>query len=59
MRSKLKATSSAVIGVPSLNVTPLRMVNVRDRFSGPHRQEVASQGVALPLRSALTKASGS
>ncbi len=59
MRSKLKTTSAGVIGVPSVNVTPLRMENVRDRPAGPHRQDVASHGVALPLRSASTKASGS
>ncbi len=59
MRSKLNTTSAGVIGVPSVNVTPLRMEKVRDRPAGSHRQDVASHGVALPLRNVSTNASGS
>ena len=55
----MKTTSAAVIGVPLVNFTPLRMVKVSDLLPAPHFQEVASHGVVLPLCSVLTKTSGS
>ena len=59
IRLKVNATSAAVIGVPSLHLTPLRIVNVSVLLPLLQAQLVASQGVALPLCSVLTNASGS
>jgi hypothetical protein len=55
----VKATSAALIGDPSLNFTPVRMVKVSVLFPFDQAYLVASHGVALPLCSALTKTSGS
>jgi len=49
VRLKVYATSAAVIGVPSLHLTPWRIVNVSDLLPAPHFQEVASIGVVLPF----------
>src|SRR5258708_40370410 len=59
IRPKLNTTSAADIGVPSLNLTPLRMVNVLDLLPAAHVQEAASMGVVLPFCSGLTYTSGS
>src|SRR6266568_1947108 len=59
IRLKVNATSAAVIGVPSLHLTPLRMVNVRFLLLSPQAQAVASHGVVFPLCRVLTNASGS
>ena len=59
IRLKVKATSAAVIGVPSLNFTPLRMVKVSSVLFLLHAQAVASQGVVFSFCSVLTNASGS
>jgi hypothetical protein len=56
---KEKATSAALIGVPSLNFTPLRIVNVRTLLPSLHAQPVASHGVALAFSRVSTNASGS
>ena len=42
---KLKATSLAVIGLPSLNFTPLRIVSVRVLPPFDHLYAVASHGI--------------
>ncbi len=44
-RLKLNATSLAVIGLPSLNFTPLRIVSVRVFPPSDHLYAVASQGI--------------
>ena len=49
IRLNVYTTSAAVIGVPSLNLTPLRMVKVSVVLPDPHFQEVASMGVVLPF----------
>src|SRR6516225_1520819 len=59
IRLKEKATSAAVSGVPSLNFTPLRIVNVRVLLPLLQAQLVASHGVALAFFSVSTNASGS
>lgn len=46
--SKLKTTSSAVMGSPSDHWTPSRRVNVTPRPSSEETQSVASHGVVLP-----------
>ena len=48
------ATSAAVIGVPSLHLTPWRIVNVSDLLPAPQFHEVASMGVVLPSCSGFT-----
>jgi hypothetical protein len=53
IRLNVYTTSAAVIGVPSLNLTPLRMLKVSEVLPDPHFQEVASMGVVLPFCSAL------
>src|SRR5258707_6369317 len=58
-RLKVNTTSAALIGVPSLNLTPGRMVN-DSMVSLPFQaHEVASQGVTLAFWSVLTNARGS
>ena len=54
VRLKVKATSLAVIGVPSLHLTPERIVNVSDLLPAPHLNEEASIGVVLPCCSGFT-----
>ena len=58
-RLNVYATSFAVSGVPSLNLTPDRMVNVSDLFPSPHAYDVASMGVVLAFCSGLMYTSGS
>ena len=53
-RLNVYATSLALSGVPLLNLTPGRMVNVSDLSPAPQAQELASMGVALPFCSGLT-----
>src|SRR5579884_288297 len=48
MRSKFHFTASAVRGVPSVNVTSVRSLNVKDFPSGETVYEVASHGTSLP-----------
>ena len=55
----MKATSAAVIGVPSLNLTPCLIVKVSVLLPLLHAQLVASQGVALAFCRVFTNASGS
>ncbi len=54
IRLKVYATSAAVSGVPSLHLTPGRIVNVSDLLPAPQLQEVASIGVVLPFCSGFT-----
>ena len=58
-RLNVNATSAAVIGVPSLNFTPLRMLKVSTVLFLLHAHAVASHGVALAFCSVLTNTSGS
>src|ERR1700722_19991171 len=46
-RSKVYTTSAAVIGVPSLNLTPLRMVNVIDLLPAPPLPGAGQHGRGL------------
>ncbi len=55
----MKATSAAVIGVPSLNLTSFLIVKVSVLLPLLQAQLVASQGVALAFSSVSTNASGS
>ena len=54
IRLNVYATSAAVSGVPSVNLTPWRMVKTRDMSPAPHVQEFASMGVVAPFWSGLT-----
>ena len=58
-RLKLKTTSAAVIGFPSLHLTPLRMLKVSVLLPSLYFQLVASHGVDFALCSVLTNTSGS
>src|SRR5580692_8349659 len=59
IKLKVKATSAAVMGVPSLNLTPCLIVKVSVLLPLLHAQLVASQGVALAFSSVSTNARGS
>ncbi len=59
IRSNVYTTSAGPIGVPLLNLTPLRIVNMIDLLPDAHFQDVASMGVVLPFCSGLTYTSGS
>ena len=48
-RLKVYTTSLAVMGEPSLNLTPPRMVNVSVLLPFPHFHELASMGVVCPF----------
>ena len=56
---KLKTTSAAVIGFPSLHLTPLRMLKVSVLLPLLYFQLVASHGVVFAFCRVLTNASGS
>src|SRR3954465_4480729 len=58
-RLKVNSTSEALIGWPSLHLTPSRIVKVRVLLSADHLKSEASIGVVSWFFSALTKTSGS
>src|SRR5674476_387988 len=59
IRLKVKATSAAVIGLPSLHFTLSRIVNTTDFLSAPQVYDEASIGVSAAFLSVFTNTSGS
>nr|WP_281284032.1 hypothetical protein [Nonomuraea deserti] len=53
----MATTASAVSGVPSLNSTPSRSVNVQRRPSSATAQDVARAGAGRSLSSTVTSGS--